>query len=142
MVYRFYCMALFHSQTRRHMIKGNVKSGPLHKFCQPCPWSPNGCHYLPMTINKKRHSKTMRPTAYIFCIYQYLVIPCINLANHAPEVQIGQVLRVIYSHKLVLKHMWPTAQVSSITYKQIILCNPKLCNVLFFHTYCLLCLSF
>ena len=23
MVYRFYCMALFHSQTRRHMIKGN-----------------------------------------------------------------------------------------------------------------------
>ena len=25
MVYRFYCMALFHSQTRRHMIKRNNK---------------------------------------------------------------------------------------------------------------------
>ena len=23
-VYRFYCMVLFHSQTRRHMIKDNV----------------------------------------------------------------------------------------------------------------------
>ena len=102
-------------------------------------WVPNGCHYLPLTINEKRHSKTMRPTAYIFRIYPYLVIPCINLANHAPEVQIGQVLRVICSHKLVLKkHMRPTAQVSSITYKQIILCNQKLCNVLFFHTCCLL----
>ena len=25
-VYRFYCMALFHSQTRRHMINKNIKT--------------------------------------------------------------------------------------------------------------------
>ena len=47
-----------------------MSSSPLHKSCQPCPWSPNwphpGCHYLPLTIYIKTNpSKTMRPTAYM-----------------------------------------------------------------------------
>ena len=55
--------------------------------------------------------------------FHCLVIPCINLANHAPEFQIGHVLGVIcpidsYLKKMekFSKTMRQTAQVSSITY--------------------------
>ena len=41
MVYRFYCIALFHSQTQRHMIKSNIGTTAIlyvmrgsRKFCQ------------------------------------------------------------------------------------------------------------
>ena len=72
-----------------------MSGGPLHKSCQPCPWSPNwphpGCHYLPLIINGKKTQNHEARSLYII-IYQFLVIPCINLANHALEVQIGHVL--------------------------------------------------
>ena len=41
----------------------------------------------------------MRPTAHIFSMLQYVVVPYIN---HAPGVQIGHALGVIYSHRLIM----------------------------------------
>ena len=45
----------------------------------------------------------MRPTAYIFNLLQYLVVPYINPANHAPAVEIGHDPGVISSHRLKRK---------------------------------------
>ena len=101
---------------------------PYIKSCQPFPWGQNlSTPWVSLSsIDYKRikTSKTMRPTSNILCIYQCLVIPCINLANHAPEVQIGHVVGVICSHRLMIKDnlkkisetMRQTAQVYSTTY--------------------------
>ena len=122
----------------------SANHAPGVKIC-PHP----GCHYRPLTINGKKTSKTIRPTSNTLCIYQYLVIPCINLPNHAPEVQFGHVLGVIFSHRLIFKKklenfseiMRQTAQVSSITYLQIILCN-KTYQMFFSYMLAACCLSF
>ena len=47
-------------------------------------------------------SETMRPRAYIFSMYQCLVVPYINPANHAPGAQIGHAPGVISSHRLTM----------------------------------------
>ena len=122
-------------------------SDPLHKSCQPCPWGQNlSTPWVSLSSIDYKPSKSMRLTSNILCIYQCLVIPCINLASHAPEVQIGHVLGVICSHRLIFKKkmekfsetMRQTAQVSSIPHIQIILCNKNVCNNLFLHACCLL----
>ena len=44
----------------------------------------------------------MRPTAYIFSMQQYLVVPYINPANQVPRVQTGHAPGVISSHRLIM----------------------------------------
>ena len=44
----------------------------------------------------------MRPTAYIFSVWQCLVVPYIKPANQAPWLQIGHAPGVINSHRLIM----------------------------------------
>ena len=46
-------------------------------------------HRLIMGTNLKIFSETMRPTAYIFSMYQCLVVPYLTSANQAPGLQTG-----------------------------------------------------
>ena len=51
-------------------------------------------------------SETTSPKAYILSMYQRLVVPFINPANHAPGVQVGYALRGHGLHRLIIgKHV-------------------------------------
>ena len=79
----------------------------------------------------------MRPTAYIFGMYQCLVVPFINPANHTPGVQIGHPSEVFSSHRLIMGKTFktffkamrllltPGAWLAGLTQK-----NTKHCNII------------
>ena len=63
-------------------------------------------HRLSMGKTKKIFfSETTRPTALIFCMWQWLMVLYINCASHAPGVKIGLAPGVNSLHRLTMgKH--------------------------------------
>ena len=60
-------------------------------------------HRLTMGKTKKIFfSETTRPTALIFCTWQWLMVLYINCANHAPGVKFGHAPGVDRLHRLTI----------------------------------------
>ena len=82
-----------------------VKSCQLSLWCPnwPRPWGSRVSIDMMEKTLKIFMSETMRPTAYIFGMKQFLAVPYICSANEVPGVQTGPALRIKSSYNLQIK---------------------------------------
>ena len=88
-----------------------MANGPLHKLCHSCPWGqiwprPGGSivsiDLLWEKNSKIFFSETTGPTAFIFGMWQWLMVLYINCASHAPGVKFGHAPGVDSLHRLTI----------------------------------------